>query len=322
MTRKQLVAASVLFSALGPGPWALVGAALQAPATEVYLASLTLAGARASAGVPVNISKNAGYDNQPSFLPDGSAILFSSNRDGKQTDIWRYDLASKQVSQVTNTTDNEYSPLVTPDRKTFSAVRGAAQHLWRYNLDGSDAGGIIEASFLVGYHVWIDATHLALFVLSTAQGEPNTLRVWNTAAKTDEIVARSIGRSLLIRPKTGMLSFMTSVKGEPSVVKTFDTRTNAIETLVPALEGSQDAAWLPDGRLVMARDLTLHVWAPGSTAWTELVTLMPANDKFARMTRLAISADGRWLAFVAEPASGTTGTQGTLGTTGTKSYLQ
>jgi len=286
-----------------------------APPTEVYVAGLQVDAFPMTGGAAENISNNPGYDNQPSFLPDGSGVLFSSNRDGKQTDIYRYDFDSQKLTQLTRTPDSEYSPLVTPDRKTFSAVRGAAQHLWRYNLDGSDAGGIIEASFLVGYHVWIDATHLALFVLSTAQGEPNTLRVWNTAAKTDEIVARSIGRSLLMRPKTGMLSFMTSVKGEPSVVKTFDPRTKAIETLVPALEGSQDAAWLPDGRLVMARDLTLHVWTPGSTAWTELVTLAPASDGFARMTRLAISADGRWLAFVAEPAAGSSGSSGSSGVT-------
>jgi hypothetical protein len=279
-------------------------AGAQAPAaTEVYLASLALSGARATATTPVNISKNAGYDNQPSFLPDGTAVLFSSNRDGKQNDIYRYDISSKRVSQVTNTADNEYSPLVTPDRKTFSTVRGTAQHLWRYNLDGSDAGGIVEASFLVGYHVWIDATHVAMFVLSAAQGEPNTMRVWNTATKTDEIVAKSIGRSLLVRPKAGTVSFMTTVKGEPSIVKTFDPKTKAIDTLVPALEGSQDAAWLADGRLVMARDLTLHAWTPGSTSWTELVTFVPGADAFGRISRLAVSPDAKWIAFVAEPKS-------------------
>lgn len=304
MTRTLVLAAGVLLSVLGLGPWALSRtSAQQPPATEVYLASLALSGARATAGVPVNVSKNAGYDNQPSFLPNSSAILFSSNRDGKQTDIYRYDVAAKQLTQLTKTEDNEYSPLVTPDGKTFSSVRGQKQFLWRYNLDGSDAGGIIEASFLVGYHVWIDATHLALFVLSTGQGEPNTMRVWNTATKTDEIVAKGIGRSLLMRPKAGTVSFMTSVKGEPSIVKTFDLKTKAIDTLVPALEGSQDAAWLPDGRLVMARDLTLHVWAPGAASWTELLTFTPGADAFGRISRLAVSPDGKWVAFVGEPKS-------------------
>src|SRR5207342_1635807 len=55
------------------------------PATEVFLATLD-----PSAGVTswMNISNSPGYDNQPSFLPDSSAILFSSNRDGKQMDIY------------------------------------------------------------------------------------------------------------------------------------------------------------------------------------------------------------------------------------------
>src|SRR5690349_18552752 len=93
------------------------------PATEVFLAPLDPA-----SGITtwMNISNNAGYDNQPSFLPDSSAILFSSNRDGKQMDIYRYDIASKTVKQLTNTPDGEYSPTVTPDGKTFSVIRQAA----------------------------------------------------------------------------------------------------------------------------------------------------------------------------------------------------
>src|SRR5262247_3662499 len=71
------------------------------PATEVYLASLPVP----ADGVlqAVNISNSPGYDNQPSFLPDSTAVLFSSNRDGKQMDIYRYDIATKAVKQLTNT---------------------------------------------------------------------------------------------------------------------------------------------------------------------------------------------------------------------------
>ena len=81
----------------------------QPPATEVYL--------RAMQGTSpwLNISNSPGYDNQPSFLPDSSAVLFSSNRDGKQTDIYRFDIASrtdgpKALTQLTKTTEAEYSP--------------------------------------------------------------------------------------------------------------------------------------------------------------------------------------------------------------------
>ena len=34
-------------------------------------------------------------------------MLFSSNRDGKQNDIYRYDIATKTVTQLTHTPENE-----------------------------------------------------------------------------------------------------------------------------------------------------------------------------------------------------------------------
>ena len=48
--------------------------------TEIFLASLSTANGRLVIGPPVNISRSPGYDNQPSFTPDGQSILFSSAR--------------------------------------------------------------------------------------------------------------------------------------------------------------------------------------------------------------------------------------------------
>ena len=123
------------------------------PATEVYLASLSASGKTVQIGTPVNISNTPEYDNQPSFLPDNAAILFTSRRDGKQTDIYRYDMKTKQVTQITHTTENEYSPLLTPDKKTFLTVRGDKQELWRFNLDGTSPHLAYAHTGLIGYHV-------------------------------------------------------------------------------------------------------------------------------------------------------------------------
>src|SRR5688572_31223229 len=69
------------------------------PATDVFLADLSNAGGKWAVGKPSNISNSTGYDNQPSFTPDGSALLFTSARGsvesacGKpQTDIYRYEI--------------------------------------------------------------------------------------------------------------------------------------------------------------------------------------------------------------------------------------
>jgi hypothetical protein len=282
----------------------LIPAAQTAPQPEVYLASVTIAGTQVTVGTPLNISRNSDYDNQPSFVPDGSAVLFSSKRDGAQNDIYRYILATKTVEQVTKTAESEYSPLVTPDRKTFSTVRveaDGAQRLWRFDLDGANPRLVLERVKPVGYHVWLDATHLGLFVLG-AQGEPSTLQLADTTTGTAQVVATSIARSLLVRPGSATMSFISTPRGEPRLIKTIHAQTRAIETVGPALDGSQDAVWWPDGRLVMARGRMLYALTPGASAWTELATLVPSTSaNFDQITRLALSPDGRWIAFAAEP---------------------
>ena len=85
---------------------------------------------------PRSITNHAGDDDQPCFLPDSSGVLFSSRRDGRQRDIYRYDISTKAVTRITNSREDEQSPMMTPDGRTFSAVRGA-QQLWRLNPDGS-----------------------------------------------------------------------------------------------------------------------------------------------------------------------------------------
>src|SRR6266446_888776 len=78
--------------------------------TEVFLARLDIDTRPMTGGPVTNISNSPGYDNQPSFLPDGSGVLFSSVRGGTQYDIYKYEFASQKVIQVTNTAENENSP--------------------------------------------------------------------------------------------------------------------------------------------------------------------------------------------------------------------
>src|SRR5436853_7401499 len=58
---------------------------------------------------PVKITTFAAYNNQPSFLPDGRSVHYTSIRN-KQADIHRYDIRSDATSQLTNTPESEYAP--------------------------------------------------------------------------------------------------------------------------------------------------------------------------------------------------------------------
>jgi hypothetical protein len=301
MRRASVVAmalVAVAGSALRAQTAAQAPAAAQAPpATEIFLAPLTWTGPKVVVGKPVNITNNPGYDNQPQFLADSSGILFSSNRDGAQTDIYRYDIALKKIDQVTRTADNEYSPTLTPDGRTFTTVRGAAQRLWRFTLDGVDAGLAWSVQGLIGYHVWVSPTEIAAFIL----GQPATLQLLNMRTGGAEVIEKSIGRSLLIRPGKGTVSFVHKPQGAPWQIKEFNPATKAVTTLTPTIEGSEDLAWTPDGAIVMGQKTKLFLWREGAGGWTEIADL--GKQGVQNITRLTVSRDGKWIAIVTQAAA-------------------
>ena len=279
---------------------ALVGAQ-GAPATEVYLAPLTITATGVTVGTPVNISNNPGYDNQPSFMPDSSGVLFTSNRDGKQNDIYRWDIAASKLVQLTRTAENEYSPLVATDGTSFVCVHGTEQSLFRYDLDGGNPRLAYQhGSEQIGYHVWITSTEAAMFILGRS-GAPNSLQVIDTKTGASQTIAQNIGRSLLLRPGRNSVSFVTKVTPQSSAIKQFDVTTHAVTTIVAdTLKSSEDLTWLPDGnRLVMGQGSKLSLWTDG-LGWSDLSDLLAFG--VTKVTRLAASRDGKWLAIVGEPA--------------------
>ena len=135
------------------------------PDTEIYLASLTTTGDTLTIGTPVNISNSPGYDNQPSFTPDGKSVLFTSVRGTRKpdpansaatgSDIYRYDIGAQRLTQLTDTPESEYSPTVTPDGQHFSTIRVEAdgtQRLWRFAIDGKNPELVLADVKPVGYH--------------------------------------------------------------------------------------------------------------------------------------------------------------------------
>jgi hypothetical protein len=94
---------------------------------------------------------------------------------------------------------------------------------------------------------------------------------------------------------------------QPRMIREFDPKTRAKTDLVAPLAGSEYAAWTPSGSLLMATGTSISMWQPGALSWkTRIATTIPNPTPvitgIGGITRMAVSPDGKWLAFVAEPS--------------------
>jgi len=270
------------------------------PATDIYLAPLRVQDGRVVVGAPVNVTARPGYDNQPFFLPDGRAFLYTSIRADSQADIYRYDIGARTSTRLTATRESEYSPTPLPDGRGFSVVRVEAdstQRLWAFDFDGSRPRLVLDSIKPVGYHAWADDHTLVLYVLGT----PPTLQIADTRAPSTRgaVVAQNIGRPLQRVPGSSAIAFLQRDSLAGNWIKEVNLQTKAVTPLVRALEGAEFFAWT-GGIALAARGTKLFQWNPRrGQDWEEVADFAVAG--LTKVTRLAVSPKGDRLAIVAVP---------------------
>jgi hypothetical protein len=288
---KKIFAASFLGLSIMLG-----GAASPPKGTDIYLADLQIMDDKLTASNPVNITNREGYDNQPAFFPDGSAIFYSSVRENEQADVFKYDLENGTTTRITNTPESEFSPTVMPGGKTFSAVRvekDQMQRLWKFNLDGSNPQLILPDIIPVGYHCWANADTLAMFIL----GEHNSLQTYNLKSGRLDIIEGDIGRSLHKIPDKNAVSYVHKFADKRLLVNRLDLDTNQITPLIQVLDNNEDITWTPDGTLIMGHGSKLFKWKPGTDkTWYQFADF--SKDGIKEILRLAVSPKSNKIAFV------------------------
>lgn len=266
------------------------------PSSDIFLVEVINQHGQIKLGQPMKISQWPGYNNQPSFFPDGGSVLYTSIRD-KQADIYRYEIRGGGTTQITVTPESEYSPTVMPDTRFISVVRVEAdgtQRLWRFPLAGGKPSLILEKIKPVGYHLWLNDHTLALFVL----GKPNTLQIVDVSTEKAETVADNPGRVLRRIPHQDKFSFVHKISDQEWIVESFDLKTRSSTPLVKTMPGVEDYAWMPSGQMLMAKDAKLFIWNPSiDKDWREIADLSAAG--LMGITRIAVSPKGNRLAIVA-----------------------
>jgi hypothetical protein len=266
---------------------------IAAPGTDIYTAPLNAQGEELVVGEPTPLVQRPGYDNQPAFTPGGTRLLFTSLNEG-QADVHRITLGTFDETRITSTPESEYSPTPRPDDR-ISVVRveeDGRQRLWQYGAFGRPIAPVLPEADSVGYHAWMDPTHVAFFVL----GSPPTLHVADVTTRVDTVVADSIGRSLQPVPGRPAVSFVR-VGADSSTTIHLADRTDSLTTRLlartPGSGRSVDHAWTPGGTLLTVDGTTLYAWRSGDATWQAVRDLAPLQ-----VTRLAVSPDGTQIALV------------------------
>ncbi len=279
---------------IGPAPDDYRPTAAGAPSTDVWLGRLEGEDGGDLRVVELrNVTDRDGYDNQPFFDRDGSALYYAAAVDSTQTETFRYDWTSGVRERLTHTSDaSEFSPTPIPGQDAFSAVREVRgrQFLWRYDADGNPLGPIFATVEPVGYHAWADGETAVMFVL----GDPPTLQVGRVATGEVRTVARNPGRSIRRIPGTSEVSFVRKEDDEWWIER-LDPRSGETARIVRTRPGREDHAWTPRGRILMGDGPSLFAWSEAE-GWREVP--LPDGEAAGDVSRLAVSPDGLLVALV------------------------
>lgn len=273
----------------------------QMPNTDIWLVDVTTTKDSVRLTNPVNITNRPGYDNQPSFSPDGKYILYTSMRDEKQSDIYKYDLETRQITQFTNTpATSEYSPTFMPDRKNISVVMvepDSAQRLWKFPLKGGAPNLVMDKVDSIGYHCWLNNTKVALFLITN----PFKLVLTDiSTGKSTTIVPDTIGRTLKTLPtKVGYIFYYLYKKNIYSI----DEKGNKKSFHTYSMNEGEDFCPLKKDEVISGIGPVMQVERLSEKESSQPPVLKIADFSaygIKKIMRISISPDGRKMAFVAE----------------------
>jgi TolB protein len=257
--------------------FATVSAAQRPNPTNLWLVDLQWNGDRLTVGTPVKLTNDNGTNSQPSFTPDGRAIVFSATRDSGSSEIYRIDIATRTETRITSTPENENSPTVN-ERGEYVAVRWMAPTLftefgpWVYSPDGVPLRGVLRGPDTTGYYTPLPNGDYAL---TRPKSKSMTIGLFD--ARSGAIVDIDSGVPALPAqriPGERALSYVQIDSADARHrLHRFDLDTRKVTVLGPTVVGRTAHAWIAGRRtILMAKGNVLYARTLDDAAWRSVAT--------------------------------------------------
>jgi hypothetical protein len=260
--------------------------------TEVWVGALDLRDGGFAVSDLKNISNHRGYDNQPSFLPDGQSLLFTTealnlDETGLGVHAVRYDLRTGKSTPLPLA--RGFSPTPTNDGRIMLLREGG---VWLHDARGKLLRALTQTTQAGYFHRFEDETWV-LFMND----------------KDRRIVLYDPRSHALETMITGAITAPYRVPGQRAVtfvVQSEQTRTlhrldvddKRVTTLatIPFPTGGHHV-WTPRGTLFIASGAAIHEWDPRRPTEWPIVHRFDSPD-LQGITRIALNATADRIAIV------------------------
>lgn len=242
----------------------------------------------------------SGYNNHPFFIDEDRLIISSKMPDQAEPDLYELNTAAETIKKLTQTISGEYSVAKIPNTNQLSFVRQENYEnetlirVWEFPNENSGPGHPIFPHLTnTGYHCWLNANQIVLFMVEGA----NRLVLTDREGLNLTTISEYPGRCFKVLPN-GNLIYSSEIPNEGPMLKIFNPNTLASVALAQPLGDAQDFE-VVDESIIMAKGKKLFQldWTQTSPEWKEFTDLDWLPGK--KISRMALSHNGQ-LAIVIE----------------------